>query len=834
MAIDDYDSLIQEAAQKYNLDPRFGKAVMSTESSGDPNAIGDWVHPKTGQPWQAKGLMQLSPDTATKYGVKNVFNPGASIDAGMHYLSDLLNQHNGDVNATLAAYGGAAKDPDAAAAYQKKVWTAYKGVKLASAASVPSAASSAAPTRAPATSTPEPQPGAASQLQNLPPDLAHFFQQAKQGAPAPATAPATVQPPGQPTSGQSAQSKLAARAPDLAQHLDQIQPTDSTPPPPAPSMTMGQTLHELRQDAEQFGRATWGGFRTAATGDYRNLLLNAANAIAGSYPETAANLRAGAQASTLNPATTTDPNVALSPENKLAMQAHPNVSNYGAFLGHAGASLPALAATEGITTLGGTAATALGIYRYAKSLGFTGMMADAGAWLAKTASEGGPFAAKALNFLRTAIPESARVGTAGGVEGTLVGDPNQTAGQRFVTSAVPAATVGLGVGGVTSMFGANAPGIEEPVRDAIMTARGAGVPVGIENIPRVGAAAEAAGAPATVAQARAATRAWTRYLGQDVTDLGPAETDRMMGNLGRNVGYAARLGQINRQDIDPVIQQIRADYGGAPGVPQSAHFAQIQRLLNEVERRFDPQTGIMSGADFQNLIQHGSDIDRAARGQMVEIAEPAERLMRALDHGFENGSSPEVLREYQEARGKYKMGVALEDNVKSSGVQNNTLVNPKTFYGTLLKYLPDIQHLGAGRGQPAIQNMVNLARSMKTLTGGESQIPAKGAQSGRLMNQLLATVVGGGSAAEIYHLIQSGQLTWQNLPNYLLAAGTIGLLGGARSAGTMFQRSPMFVPRLTTRVPRPNIIPRMIGGAVGANPPTIPPEMANKLMPGNR
>jgi soluble lytic murein transglycosylase-like protein len=48
--------------------------------------------------------MQLLRETATRYAVVNVFDPAQNIDAGTHYLKDLLDRYRGDVRLALAAY----------------------------------------------------------------------------------------------------------------------------------------------------------------------------------------------------------------------------------------------------------------------------------------------------------------------------------------------------------------------------------------------------------------------------------------------------------------------------------------------------------------------------------------------------------------------------------------------------------------------------------------------------------------------------------------------------------------------------------------------------------
>jgi soluble lytic murein transglycosylase-like protein len=95
--------LVQETAHKHNVDPKLVSAVISTESNWNTAAIS-----RKG----ALGLMQLVPETALRFGVYNPFDPTQNVEAGVTYLSNLLERYNGDLPKALAAYNAGPRAVD--------------------------------------------------------------------------------------------------------------------------------------------------------------------------------------------------------------------------------------------------------------------------------------------------------------------------------------------------------------------------------------------------------------------------------------------------------------------------------------------------------------------------------------------------------------------------------------------------------------------------------------------------------------------------------------------------------------------------------------------------
>src|SRR3954464_9470825 len=90
-----YDNYIREAATLYKIPEALVRAVIRVESGFDPRAV---------SPANARGLMQMIPETAERMLVSDVFDPRQNIFGGVRYLPALANTFNGDLALTVAAY----------------------------------------------------------------------------------------------------------------------------------------------------------------------------------------------------------------------------------------------------------------------------------------------------------------------------------------------------------------------------------------------------------------------------------------------------------------------------------------------------------------------------------------------------------------------------------------------------------------------------------------------------------------------------------------------------------------------------------------------------------
>ena len=87
--------LVHPIARSMGVDPELVAAVIEIESGRDARAKSHKG---------AMGLMQLMPDTAKRFGVKNPWDPRQNVKGGITYLRYLLSYFEGNVDYVLAAY----------------------------------------------------------------------------------------------------------------------------------------------------------------------------------------------------------------------------------------------------------------------------------------------------------------------------------------------------------------------------------------------------------------------------------------------------------------------------------------------------------------------------------------------------------------------------------------------------------------------------------------------------------------------------------------------------------------------------------------------------------
>ena len=88
-------NFVKLMAPDFKLSPQLVLAIINTESNFNPNAV---------SPKNAQGLMQLIPDTAARFKVRNILDPAQNIRGGMAYLRWLMAYFEGNVVLVAAAY----------------------------------------------------------------------------------------------------------------------------------------------------------------------------------------------------------------------------------------------------------------------------------------------------------------------------------------------------------------------------------------------------------------------------------------------------------------------------------------------------------------------------------------------------------------------------------------------------------------------------------------------------------------------------------------------------------------------------------------------------------
>jgi soluble lytic murein transglycosylase-like protein len=89
------DSYIIDSGRRNSVDPLLLYAIMHQESTFKARAMSNKG---------ARGLMQLMPGTALRFGVSSIWDPKQNIEGGTRYMRFLLDKFSGDVKLALAGY----------------------------------------------------------------------------------------------------------------------------------------------------------------------------------------------------------------------------------------------------------------------------------------------------------------------------------------------------------------------------------------------------------------------------------------------------------------------------------------------------------------------------------------------------------------------------------------------------------------------------------------------------------------------------------------------------------------------------------------------------------
>lgn len=89
------DNFIVDSGRRNAVDPLLLYAIMHQESTFKPRAMSNKG---------ARGLMQLMPGTAARFGVNSIWDPKQNIEGGSRYMRFLLDTFDGNVELALAGY----------------------------------------------------------------------------------------------------------------------------------------------------------------------------------------------------------------------------------------------------------------------------------------------------------------------------------------------------------------------------------------------------------------------------------------------------------------------------------------------------------------------------------------------------------------------------------------------------------------------------------------------------------------------------------------------------------------------------------------------------------
>jgi soluble lytic murein transglycosylase-like protein len=89
------EQMVQRLAPQFRVDPKLALSIIAVESNFDSYAVSRS---------SAMGLMQLIPQTARRFGVRNAFDAQQNLRGGLAYLRWLLAYYEGDVSLVAAAY----------------------------------------------------------------------------------------------------------------------------------------------------------------------------------------------------------------------------------------------------------------------------------------------------------------------------------------------------------------------------------------------------------------------------------------------------------------------------------------------------------------------------------------------------------------------------------------------------------------------------------------------------------------------------------------------------------------------------------------------------------
>lgn len=400
--------------------------------------------------------------------------------------------------------------------------------------------------------------------------------------------------------------------------------------------------------------------------------------------------------------------------------------------------------------------------------------------------------------------------------------PDESLTRRALLGAGLGAATG-GVGGYLSdAFGAGKTVASQAVIDAGNTARSAGIDVLPENLPLAGTAAGARGAQATPAQIGQVNRAFGNLVGGNVSDFSAATLGGQNGltnTIGRQISSAVNQGQVQMTpQLETQLQTILQN-ANAPGIDPLV-TAKIEHEVDKVLTMAPNIGDTVTGSQFDHLIGDGSKLSNYTGDANKDLAGLAQQLDGTLDSAFQASSPPGVYRQYVDAKTRFRLLKAIEDNVEADPAGN---IKPGTIMADINRRFPNMPNQTAATGG-TVGQAADLARSVTTLFGSGSFNPGVAGGAGR--GAFLGAGLGTALAPYAMDLIKNPS-DIAALSSYLtthpvaLAAGAGGIgLEGLAYLGRLYQQSRPFANALLQRGPR--VGPNWLTPYLGATAATLP------------
>lgn len=405
---------------------------------------------------------------------------------------------------------------------------------------------------------------------------------------------------------------------------------------------------------------------------------------------------------------------------------------------------------------------------------------------------------------------------------TSAGSPDQPIGYQMLTGAGFGAAGGAVGSRIGRMFGRDASLASQAVQDAGNTAKSAGIDVLPGNLPQAGATAAQKGAPATPGQMQQVNRAFGNIVGGNVDDFSAKNLGPLTNSVGSEVSTAVNQGQVQmtRQlasDLQDVVQNARQ-----PGIDPLVR-AKIENEVGKVMQIAPNMGDTISGQQFDRLVGRGSRLSNFVGDNNKDLSDLAHQLDTALDNGFQASSPAGVYGQYVDAKTRFRLLKAIEDNVEGDASGN---IKPGTIMSDINRRFPNMP---TQTGQSTVGQASDLARAVTTLFGGGQGAPGAAPTTiGSLIRQhpLLA---GAGGVGGLYQVASNpasvGALLGWGATHLPVVIGGGGLLAAEeilRRGGRAYQRTPAFANALLRRGTQAPGNP--YGAYLGAGAAALPPD----------